>query len=361
MAYLYTIATAVPENELHQTQAVAFMHKHIALTDREKEKLSHLFQATGIEKRYTVLSDYIKNSIDDYTFFPKNETLTPFPSTQKRMREFQKYALPLSVQATKPVFKGSISPKDVTHVITVSCTGLYAPGLDIELIQELGIYSHVQRTAVQYMGCYAAFNALKLAYHICNSDVNAVVLIVATELCSLHFQNYNEADSILANALFGDGSAAAVITGKKITEKPTLKIKEFYADIYSEGKSDMAWYIGDTGFEMLLSQYIPKLVEKGVPILIEKLLSRFENIQIQHYATHPGGKKILQAVEKALKINSEKHKNSYSVLSEYGNMSSATVLFVLASLLNDIKKGEHVLSIAFGPGLTLESMLFEVV
>lgn len=361
MAYIYDIATAVPEHELYQTQAIAFMHKHLTLSDREKEKLSHLFQATGIEKRHTVLSDYIKNEIKDYTFFPNNAKLNPFPSTQKRMLEFQKHALPLSVTAAKAVFDENIHVQDVTHVITVSCTGLYAPGLDIELVQELGIATYAQRTAVQYMGCYAAFNALKLAYHICHSDKNAVVLLLDTELCSLHFQNRMEADFMLANALFGDGSAAVILTGRKKTKKPTLKIKEFYADIYSEGKSDMAWYIGDTGFEMVLSQYIPKLVEKGVPALTKKLLSRFEKIQIQHYATHPGGKKILQAVEKALSISEAKHKNSYTVLREYGNMSSATVLFVLKSLLDEIKKGEHVLSIAFGPGLTLESMLFEVV
>lgn len=361
MAYIYTIKTAVPKYELCQSQAATFMHKHLTLTDREKEKLSHLFQATGIKKRYTVLSDYTKNKIEDYTFFPKNKALEPFPSTQKRMLEYQKHALPLSVQASSAIFDENIGVQNVTHVITVSCTGLYAPGLDIELVQQLGIPKNAQRTAVQYMGCYAAFNALKLAYHICNSDKNAVVLIVCTELCSLHFQNRTDADFMLANALFGDGSAAVIVTGKKITEKPALKIKEFYADIYSEGKSDMAWYIGDTGFEMVLSHYIPKLVEKGVPLLTEKLLYHYENIHINHYATHPGGKKILQAVEKALKISTEQHKHSYKVLSEYGNMSSATVLFVLASLLNEIKKGEHVLSIAFGPGLTLESMLFEVV
>lgn len=361
MAYIYTISTAVPEHELYQNQTIAFMHRHLTLTDREKEKLAHLFQATGIQKRHTVLSDYTKNEVKEYTFFPNNESLQPFPTTHQRMQEFEKYAFPLSVQAVCPIFDENIQPGDVTHVITVSCTGLYAPGLDIELVQALGIPSHAQRTAVQYMGCYAAFNALKLAYHICHSDTNAVVLIVATELCSLHFQNRNEPDFMLANALFADGSAAVVVTSKKITEKPTLKIKEFYADIYSEGKSDMAWYIGDTGFEMVLSQYIPKLVEKGVPILIEKLLLRYQNIKIDHYVTHPGGKKILQAVEKALKISTEQHRNSYKVLSEYGNMSSATVLFVLERVLSEIKTGEHVLSIAFGPGLTLESMLFEVV
>lgn len=361
MAYIYNIATAVPEHELTQVQALAFMHKHLNLTDREKEKLSHLFQATGIQKRYTVLSDYTKKDIEEYSFFSKNEKLFPFPSTSQRMKAFEKYALPLSLCAVQSIFDKNIQAQEVTHLITVSCTGLYAPGLDIELAQQTQIPTHVQRTAVQYMGCYAAFNALKLAYHICNSDKNAIVLIVDTELCSLHFQNRTESDFMLANALFGDGSAVVLVTGKKRTENPTLKIKEFYADIYSDGKTDMAWHIGDTGFEMVLSHYIPKLVEKGVPVLIEKLLSRFEHIKIDHYATHPGGKKILQAVEKALHISSQKHTNSYHILSEYGNMSSATVLFVLNLFLKQIQKGEHILSIAFGPGLTLESMLFEVV
>lgn len=361
MAYIYDISVAVPEHELHQAQAIAFMNKHLTLTDREKQKLTHLFHATGIEKRYTVVEDYIKNDVKGYTFFPQNETLSPFPTSKGRMKQFQKHALPLSLQAAKPLFDENIRPEQITHVITVSCTGLYAPGLDIELVQHLGIPTHTQRTAVQFMGCYAAFNALKLAYHICNSDKNAVVLIVATELCSLHFQNRTEADFMLANALFGDGSAAVLLTGSKITEKPVLKIKQFYADIYPEGKKDMAWYIGDTGFEMVLSQYIPALVEKGLPVLIEKLLTQFKDTHIDHYATHPGGKKILQAVENALQIPSDAHKISYEILAKYGNMSSATVLFVLQSVLKKVKQGEHVLSIAFGPGLTLESMLFEVV
>lgn len=359
MAYIYNIHTAVPEYELSQQQAISFMNKHLPLD--EKEKLSHLFNATGIQKRYTVLSDYLANEIEAYTFFPKNKDLSPFPSTKTRMKMFEKYALPLSIQASKPMFDKQILPKDVTHVITVSCTGLYAPGLDIELIHNLGIPTHAQRTAVQYMGCYAAFNALKLAYHICHANKKAVVLVVATELCSLHFQNRVDSDFMLANALFGDGSAAVLITSEKINEKNTLKIKDFYADVYSEGKTDMAWYIGDTGFEMVLSRYIPRLVEKGVPTLIEKLLLSYQNLKIDHYATHPGGKKILEAVEKALNLSPQQHKHSYKILSEYGNMSSVTVLFVLRSMLEEIQKGEHVLSIAFGPGLTLESMLFEVV
>jgi alpha-pyrone synthase len=257
------------------------------------------------------------------------------------------------------------SVSDLTHIITVSCTGMYAPGLDIEIISTLGLNTTIQRTAINFMGCYGAFNGLKMADTICRANPEAKVLLVCVELCTLHFQKRSEDDFLLSNALFADGAAAVLVESNSAKNgQKSLALKSFFCDLYFEGKQDMAWNVADFGFEMTLTSYIPKLVKTGIKSLIDRLLStaemQFQDISL--YAMHPGGKAILEAIESSLEMKKEDNRYAYEVLRDYGNMSSCTVLFVLDKILKDAESqiGSNVLSCAFGPGLTLESMVLTV-
>lgn len=365
MSYITALGTANPSNRIHQSIIADFMLRAMKFCNGDRRKLKTVFRASGIEYRHSVLEDYGK--VRDFSFYPNTEDLEPFPGTEKRLQVFRQCALSLSVASCRDMLKDypGFDVKEVTHLIVVCCTGMYAPGLDVELVNALKLASTVQRTAINFMGCQAAFNALKIADALCRSKPDGKVLIVCTELCSLHFQRLATDDNLVANALFADGSAALLVEGQADSGPLKLKIEEFHSDLATEGLSDMAWTIGDLGFEMRLSSYVPGLIQKGIVALIDALLEKISVTfsEIQHYAIHPGGKKILQVIEEALQIEKTGLAPAYHVLKNYGNMSSPTVLFVLKEIvdkLNGINSGERILGVAFGPGLTLESMVLKI-
>ena len=335
------------------------MAQALALNSHDSRKLKALYRSTKIEQRHSVLSDY-GQPLGQYSFYPNSQDLEPFPTTADRMHAYQQFALPLATEAAQNCINSVDFPVHISHLITVSCTGLYAPGIDIELIQSLGLQTSTQRTAINFMGCYGAFNALKVAKAITEANAQAQVLVVCVELCTLHFQKTQQDDYLLSNALFADGAAAALITANPKTK--SLKMKDFACEIVAEGSKDMAWKVANHGFEMVLSSYIPSLVKSGIKSLTDKLLSKGEVFDF--YAIHPGGKAILEAIEASLNISKDDNRFAYQVLKQYGNMSSCTVLFVLKALLNNLQPSDHqkqILSCAFGPGLTLETMKLEVV
>lgn len=363
MAYINAIGTAVPRNRIPQESIFQFMEKAHGLKGDEARKLRVLYRATGIATRHSVIGDYAKDA--DYDFFPNNEQLEPFPSTSDRMTVYQQEAKQLSLEAIAQCLDSgpSFDKQQITHLITVSCTGMYAPGLDIDLTNALGLRKDVQRTNIYFMGCQAAFNGLKVANSICQADPKAKVLLICVELCTLHFQKEMTEDSLLANSLFSDGAAAVLISGKTRTGL-NLEMEEFVCALHPEGRKDMAWKIGDFGFEMKLSAYVPDIIKGGIKGLTEKLLNSLKVSfdQIRHFAIHPGGKRILRFVEDELNIPVDKNESSHHVLRNYGNMSSPTILFVLKDLIHKImpnKEPEYILNFAFGPGLTLESMLLK--
>ena len=361
MSFITAIGTAVPQNCFPQMQIADFMASALQMNDYDQRRLKALYRTTKIAQRYSVLTDYDKN-FSEYQFYPKSIDLEPFPSISQRMIAYQEYALPLCLEAIENL-KQDIPNKGITHIITVSCTGMYAPGLDIEIIAELGLNTTIQRTAINFMGCYGAFNGLKMADIICKANPKAKVLMIAVELCTLHFQKKNDEDFLLSNALFADGAAAVLIESEG--QEKSLEMRSFFCDLYFEGKQDMAWKVADFGFEMTLTSYIPKLVKTGIKSLIDRLLDNagMTNQDIDLYAMHPGGKAILEAIETALEITKEDNKYSYEVLKNYGNMSSCTVLFVLNEILKnttELDKNKNILSCAFGPGLTLESMVLRI-
>jgi alpha-pyrone synthase len=361
--YITSIGVANPPHRFSQTQISQFMSQALCLDKINERRLRMIYKATAIAYRHSVIEDYGKNS--DFTFFPNEENLEPFPSTAQRMKLYEKYAIQVALQAVNNCLTNKEICKEITHLITVSCTGMYAPGLDIDLIEKLGLSPNTQRIGINFMGCYAAFNALKVADAICKADPNAKILIADVELCTLHFQKDTSEDCLLSNAIFADGAAALLIESKKRGEK-AMRLDAFYCDLAPEGKSDMAWFIRDFGFEMRLSSYVPNLLESKMNELIKKLLQKFDLQQeaINLYAIHPGGRKILEVAEKCLGISAEQNRFSYQVLQNFGNMSSATVPFVLKSIWDNFPKDEKkeypILSLAFGPGLTIESALLSL-
>ncbi|MFD2035877.1 type III polyketide synthase [Belliella marina] len=354
--YILSIGTANPGSPIPQDQISRFMQLAHQLDERECRKLNFIYKQSGINTRHSVLDDFRYEDYKKFSFFPKNKDLEPFPSTKDRMRIFQETALGIGKEAIQNCLdKVSVQTKDVTHLILVSCTGMYAPGLEIDLIHAMGFPTTIERYSIHFMGCYAAFNAIKLADRICDADVNAKVLILSVELCTIHFQKAYTEDNLIANAIFGDGAAAVLIskTGKG------LKIKNYGSQIVKEGANDMAWSIGNFGFEMKLSKYVPELLSQGIHKLRDYLESKHQLSSIANFAVHPGGKQILQKVEEAFKINANQNNFSHHVLREKGNMSSATILFVLEKWMGDNSRSGEILAMGFGPGLTLETLLLE--
>lgn len=363
MSFITAIGTANPINKLNQNQVADFMVKAMQLDKNNERRLRAVFNASGIKSRYSVLEDYGKSEY--FHFFPNTPDLEPFPSTKRRIEEFKAHALQLSLEAVQDLSRTGdpFEPATITHLITVCCTGMYAPGLDLDLVRELSLATHVRRTCVNFMGCYAAINAIRLADSICKSNPVARVLIVCTELCSLHFQKEVSYDNFLANALFADGSAAMIIESQR--DGNALELERFYCDILPDGKDGMTWEVGDLGFEMKLSNYIPSLIKSGIGVFAKALLETvgLTLSEIKFFAVHPGGKKILEAIENEFGLERNHLSHSYQVLANYGNMSSPTIIFVLKRILDAVSKADHnerVLSLAFGPGLTLESAVLKI-
>ena len=366
-SYLGAIGTANPTHRIAQPQIAEFMARALQFGEGDTRKLRALYRVSGIGQRYSVLPDYGR-PVGEYTFFPNTPTLEPFPSVGQRMAVYRHEALPLAMEAVRASL-GQVTGfavGSITHLVTVSCTGMYAPGLDIELVQALGLRPDVRRTCVNFMGCYAAVNAIKLADAFCRADTGARVLIVSVELCTLHFQKSPKEDHLISNALFGDGAAAALVQALPLPNgAPSLALEGFHCGLEPDGHDDMAWHINDFGFEMTLSSYVPKLIQRGIGKLTDGLLASLpvQLRDIRHFAIHPGGRKILETIETELGLTREDNRHAYRVLRNYGNMSSATVLFVLREVLAAATPADHgapVLSFAFGPGLTMEAMLLQL-
>ena len=367
--YINAIGTAVPTYSSSQQRAAEFMADLLQFDERDRRRLAALYRFTRIEKRHTVLADYTR-SVGEFTFYPNTPGMEPFPTVSQRMGIYRQEAVPLALKAIDDCFKSypDFDPQTLTHIITVSCTGLYAPGPDIELIEALGLPTTTQRLAINFMGCYGAFNGLKAANAIVRSEPDAKVLVVCIELCTIHFQKKTETDYLLSNALFADGAAAVLVESSPRPEQ-AFRLRSFYCDLLPEGKAAMAWHVSDFGFEMTLTAEVPNHIQQGIGSLMKRLLDQCDLTldDIGHYALHPGGRRILEVIEEQLGITATDDRYAYDVLRQYGNMSSATVLFVLKSIWNDLLSGAaelntnrpNILSCAFGPGLTLEGMVLE--
>ncbi|WP_018128552.1 type III polyketide synthase [Balneola vulgaris] len=362
-SYIHCISTSVPDGFNHQ-QNIRELMKHYLQGDRKTQAILHrIYTQSGIEKRHSVITDFHKEPNGEALFLNGTTTLAP-PSTAIRNDVYKKEASRLFKETGAKLLKeSSFAPEDITHVITVSCTGFYAPGPDYELVKALHLKPTTQRFHIGFMGCYAAFPAMKMAQAFCEYDPDAVVMIVATELCSLHFQSSTDVDQLLSGSVFADGSAGLIMSAQK-PENHGFQINNFASSLADSGEKDMAWDIGDYGFEMVLSTYVPDIIQANLDDVLQPLFNQFElsHQDIDQWAIHPGGRSIIDKVEEHFQLEAQQIHSSRTVLKEYGNMSSATVLFVLADLLNvDYQSGNKVLPMAFGPGLTIESGLFTMI
>lgn len=349
MSKVIGIGTAVPEFRINQSEFAPFMSGAMQLEVQDERKLKVLFRSSGISSRYSVLPEYSSGN--------PQAIPTLLGTTADRMDLYKKHALRLSLAAMENlVKKHPVNLSAITHLITVSCTGMYAPGLDIDLLHSLGLPGTVQRTAINFMGCYAAITALKVADAFARIP-GSVVLVVCTELCSLHFQNHTSDDSLLANTLFGDGAAACVVSNNP-TYEGLMAIEGFYNDLEPAGNTHMTWGIGNHGFEMNLSSYVPEILEPRIRMMYERMMHHWskEGEPIR-FGVHPGGIRILTSVERSLEISSADLSESYSVLRDFGNMSSPTILFVLDKMLTTTN--QKLVAMAFGPGISLESIILK--
>jgi predicted naringenin-chalcone synthase len=357
LSKITSIGIGLPAFKHKQDTILDFMQRVYALDEGGRRKLKFLYKQSGIEHRYSVIPDYSLGA-NEWEFFHASENLEPFPALEQRMQCFRTYAAPLSEKAIRQCL-GHFPLQKITHLITVSCTGMSAPGLDLELLELLDLPVTTFRTSINFMGCYAAIHALKIADAFCKADKKANILIVCTELCTLHFQKRPTIDNLTSSLLFGDGAAAVLISGDD--EQGGLKPEHFFSTIALRGKQDMAWELSSSGFQMKLSGYVADLIEEDFNKLVCDALQAagIRKEEITHWCIHPGGKKILEAVHKSLGFTNGQLQHSYDVLKDYGNMSSATVLFVLKDIMNaiDNEQPAKILGAAFGPGLTMETFI----
>lgn len=364
-SFINAIGVAVPVTGHSQVQLADFMANALQLDEPARRRMTALYRQTKISRRYSVLTDYgVSNG--QFTFYPNTSDLEPFPSVGKRMEVYRREALPLALRAVRACLADypAFSLPSITHLVVVSCTGFYAPGPDIDLVEALGLPGTTQRLLIGFMGCYGAFNGLKTADAIVRADARANVLVVCVELCTIHFQKSDDPANWLANALFSDGAAAVLVQGRPRANQ-SFAMQSFHCDLLPEGRNEMAWMIGNHGFEMVLTPNIPNIIRHHIGAMLHGILDRNELTvaDVDYFALHPGGRRILDLIESELALDRTKTHHAYDVLHEYGNMSSSTVLFVLKAIWDELAEsafagcGKRIAGVAFGPGLTLESML----
>ena len=353
------IGTAVPEHRSSQTEIKELAKTFSASDARNERFIDGIYARSGVANRHSVLFNSPTGTIFERQQFYSTANCAEDrgPSTAERMQIYQEQALLLARKScTDALNKSNCRADQITHLVTASCTGFVAPGFDLGLIDELNIDRQVARTHVGFMGCHAALNALRVADSFAENP-DARVLVCATELCSLHFQYGAVADQAIANSLFADGSAAVVIQ-KAATSESGWRITSNASTVIPNSAQHMSWSIGDNGFEMSLSTSVPSIIhETASPWLTEWLASHQLDIEdIESWAVHPGGPKIISAFADAVGLRDEAVQASREILAEYGNMSSPTILFVI-DRLRQMKATLPCVAIAFGPGLTIEAML----
>jgi predicted naringenin-chalcone synthase len=343
-AWLNRIGTAVPPHDIH----AAFVEfGRDTLTDWHKRALfDRMARLSDIEHRYAILEPgpRPRDTILDATGFYRRGA---FPSTAERMALYEPHALDLAMQAVR-----ALEPSGVTHLVVASCTGFSAPGLDFQIMQAAGLPDSTHRTIVGFMGCFAAVNALKLADQIVRADAAARVLVVNLEISTLHLQeDFQDVAKMLSFLLFADGASAALVTA----DRTGIALGRFQATVIPRSHDLITWRIGNTGFEMHLSGQVPGRIRRWLPEHGPKLLPPDRP---ELWAVHAGGRSILDSVQQGLRLEPDALRYSREILRDYGNMSSATLMFVLNRILLDPDARGPGMAMAFGPGLTVETFAF---
>ncbi len=356
-AHINAIATAVPPHQVHDA-FVGFVRGTLDGDAKQRNLFDRMVARAGIERRYSFLEPEVlpDGSITDSERF---YGLGEWPSTGERMARYERWAPELAVRAVEAL-GGDIAAAGITHLVVASCTGFVAPGLDQLIIARTGIDPAVERTLIGFMGCYAAVNALRTAHHIVRSEPQARVLVVTVELCTLHFQRTGDLGKLLSMLLFGDGAAAAIVTA----QSQGIALTDFRSAAIAGSAEAITWRIGDQGFDMHLDGQVPGLIAEALARELQRnddagLLRGRSPEDFDVWAVHAGGRTILDAVERAFALDPRALEPSRGVLRDVGNVSSATLMFVLARMLADGAQGNG-LGLAFGPGLAAESFRFRM-
>ncbi|GAA4159347.1 type III polyketide synthase [Gryllotalpicola daejeonensis] len=372
-ARIVAIGTAVPPAVVPQTAARDILLAQPGLGRVAQRLIGAAMDGSAIDARRTVIDEFA--GLTDASrrcasseggagqaspvFFDAATQRLLHPTTGERNAEYVRRCVPLALEAARAALaRGPIAAADVTHVVTVSCTGFFAPGPDVALVRGLGLRPDVRRLNIGFMGCHGAFPGLRAAVDACRAEPTAVVLVVCVELCTLHLRSSEDPDQIVSGTVFGDGAAAAIVASHPRTG---LRIDALHSELSRrETEGDLAWSIGDQGFDLVLSSYVPKLLEHEIGAALAPLEPGRSWSLIENWAIHPGGRAILDRTQEALGLSDAQLAPSRAVLREYGNMSSPTVLFVLDRVMRRARPGERVVATAFGPGVTVESALMTV-
>ncbi len=362
-SYIHAIETAVPAVSLAQDEVRALLYG-----TRERSRLAQrltntVFGASEVETRHLFLAEVDQQTALGQSFLAVDPGTSPMTSVRNDLavKESRRLA---ALAARAAIQTAAFDTAEVTHVITVSCTGFSAPGIDYGLVRDLDLPGSARRVHIGFMGCCAAFPALSTARSITLSEPDAVVLVVCVEICSLHLKVGEDVDAIVASSLFADGCAAMIVSARSPRAGAVvLELDALETCLTSTGDQDLTWRVGDNGFEMVLSTKVPKIIEAEVAGALTPVAATlgadedFEWRSVDRWAVHPGGPAILDRVEKALELLPEQLAPSREILRQFGNMSSATVPFILKSILSDagVRDGERLCALAFGPGLTVES------
>ncbi len=344
-AYINRIATSVPDHDIHD-KFVNYAPSMIA-DERKRGIFKRMVERAQIEHRYSFLPPHKdSDKLDEHRFYRSGN----FPDTAQRMRFYEDHALRLATSALDGLGLDEMRG-EITHLIVTSCTGFYAPGLDLQIVTQYGLKASVERTVVGFMGCYAAMNALKLARHIVRSEADAKVLVVNLELCTLHLKESGDIEQLLSFLLFGDGCAASIVSARR----EGIEMRDFACTLLPDSGGQITWHIGQLGFDMLLSGQVPLTIAAQLQTRRRDVLANVE--EIRHWAVHPGGRSVLDAVETGLELSPGRLAVSRDVLRRFGNTSSASIMMVLKEMLRGGEEGLGC-AMAFGPGLTMESMRF---
>lgn len=354
---ILSVATAVPSHEFSQEETVEKMIALLGIDQEKSASLRKLYQNSAIDRRYSVVDDFKKERSHWHFWgadFPRQ-----VPGMSQRNERYKKEAPRLAYEAaSKAIERWGGNPADLTHLIFISCTGMVAPGIEFDLTQMLKLDAAINRLGINFMGCFGAFKGLSVAKAFALENPRHRILVVCTELCSLHFQADLDPETLVANSLFADG-AAAVIVGREpqAHEKPLWTISKSHCLKLDHTKDKMGWEASDRGFLIRLSHTVPVYIGRAIKTFVKQLLPESLSWEECGWAIHPGGKSILQAVERAFSIDKSKTQASWDILANYGNMSSATFLFILERLLQEENRFAHTIGMAFGPGLSMEGIV----
>lgn len=359
-ASILGLGTSVPQFHVDWLTSAQFAAKTSRADSQQSRRVNALYRRTGIDRRGSVLLHETPEPAHELvsTFYPPaNSPEDRGPSTGSRGDRYAAEAPDLAHRASEMALRHSrTAPAEITHLVTVTCTGFVSPGIDIELIDRLGLPAATQRLQIGFMGCHGAINGLRAARGLVAAHRNARVLVCCVELCSLHFQYGLDADRVVSNALFADGGGAVVVGPAAVDS--IGRLDDTGSQLVPDSRDTMTWRIGDHGYEMTLSPRVPGLIEEHLAsFLTPWLAGHGESISsIGGWAVHPGGTRILSATESALGIDSDALSVSRAVLADHGNMSSATMLFVLDRFA-EVSQPKPWVMLGFGPGLEIEVAL----